>query len=49
MKILSILEDILSSIKDFSEVITENKERILKEFPLSRIVILYEEIYLKGM
>jgi len=48
-KILSILEDILSNIKDFSEVITENKERILKEFPLSRIVILYEEIYLKGM
>lgn len=48
-KILSILEDILSNIKDLSEVITENKERILKEFPLSRIVILYEEIYLKGM
>lgn len=49
MKILSILEDVLSSIKDCSEVITENKERILKEFPLSRIVILYEEIYLKEM
>jgi glycosyltransferase involved in cell wall biosynthesis len=49
IEILSILEDILSSIKDFSEVITENKERILKEFPLSRIVVLYEEIYLKGM
>jgi len=49
MKILSILEDILSSIKDFSEVIIENRERVLKEFPLSRIVILYEEIYLKGM
>ncbi len=48
-KTLSILEDILSNIKDLSKVITENKERILKEFPLSRIVILYEEIYLKGM
>lgn len=49
MEILSILENILNSIKDFSEVIVENRDRILKEFPLSRIVVLYEEIYLKGI
>ncbi|MFN0297901.1 glycosyltransferase family 4 protein [Acinetobacter albensis] len=47
IEMLSILEELLININGFSETIIKNKDRIMKEFPLSHIVFLYEEIYLK--
>ncbi len=46
-QLLSILEELVINISDFSQIIIENKDRILNKFPLSSIVISYEEIYLK--
>lgn len=46
---LNILEKCILNTNNFLETLVENKERIVKEFSLSSIVILYEEIYLKGI
>jgi glycosyltransferase involved in cell wall biosynthesis len=47
LEILSILKGVLVNIKSFSEVVLENKDRVSREFPLARIVVLYEELYQK--